>query len=363
MSIAQPKSKASLPCLITREKDPINYEFAFPTLDSRITPNDKFYIRNHFPVPEIKIENWKLSVDGNVEQPFSLNYNELIELPAKTVMATLECAGNGRSKLAPKAKGLLWEQGAVGNAEWTGVPLKSLLERAGVKSGVTEITLEGLDRGSVTEEPKSPKNISFNHSIPVIKAMQEDVLIAYKMNGAILTPMHGYPVRAIIPGWYGMASVKWLGRIIASEESVKGYWQTLEYSYWRKIKSIPTLVPVSRMLIKSEIARPGLHEVLQSGSEYTVFGAAWAGENDVEKVEISTDGGANWAPARLLDESVKYSWQLWEFIWKVPKMPGNYSVMARATDNKGNRQPANHSDLKRTYMVNSVVPVDVIVEK
>lgn len=362
MSIHPPHKKAFFPGLITREKEPVNYEFAFPTLDDRITPNDSFYIRNHFPVPEINIEDWQLSIEGNFQNSYKISYNELIKLPSKTVMATLECAGNGRSKLIPKAKGLLWEQGAIGNAEWTGVSLKILLEQAQLGAGTIEIILEGADKGFVTEEPKSPGKISFNHSIPLSKAMQDDVLVAYKMNGEMLTPMHGYPVRAIIPGWYGMASVKWLSKIIATEKPLKSYWQTLEYAYWEKIENIPTLVPVSDMQVKSEIARPGLHEVIKAGSRYNVFGAAWAGENEIEKVEISSDGGVTWKDARLLDKHINYSWRLWEFIWQVSKKPGSYSLVARATDNKGNQQPLEHSDNRRTYMVNCIVPMDVIVQ-
>ncbi|QJD98353.1 sulfite oxidase [Mucilaginibacter robiniae] len=362
MSIPINSSKAIFPGLITREREPVNLEFAFPTLDGRITPAEQFYVRSHFPIPEIKAEEWRLSIEGEVEHPFILTFEELKQMPARTVMATLECAGNGRSKLVPKAKGLLWEQGAVGNAEWTGVPLHLLLEKAGLKAGVIEIILEGQDEGTISEEPKAPGTIVFAHSLPLDKALQEQVLIAFEMNGEPLTAIHGYPVRAIIPGWYGMASVKWLIKITATATRFHSYWQTLEYAYWKDLYGKPTLVPVTEMQVKAEIARPALQEVVAAGSIYRVTGAAWSGEQVVEQVEISTDDGQSWQPATLLEEPVRYAWQLWEFAWNVPPTPGAYQLRARATDAAGHSQPDTHEDMRRTYMVNFVAPVEVIVK-
>lgn len=336
-------------------------EFAFATLDSRITPSEQFYVRNHFPVPDIKAEDWRLSIEGAVEQPLVLTYEELKQMPSRTVMATLECAGNGRSKLVPKSKGLLWEQGAVGNARWTGVPLRLLLEKAGLRPDAVEVILEGQDAGTINEEPKAPGTIVFDHSLPLTKAMQEDVLIAFEMNGEPLTPIHGYPVRVIVPGWYGMASIKWLIKITATATPYRSYWQTLEYAYWQELYGKPTLVPVSEMQIKAEIARPALHEVVAAGSIYPITGAAWAGEQAVEQVEVSTDDGQSWQPATLLEEPVRYAWRLWKWDWNVPAEAGTYRLWARATDAAGNIQPQKHEVMRRNYMVNFVAPVEVIV--
>lgn len=360
--VAETTNKAAFPGMITREKEPVNLEFPFPTLDNRITPNNQFYIRGHFHIPELDASSWRLTITGDVKQEITFTYDELRKLPSKKVMATLECAGNGRANLAPKVKGLLWEQGGVGNAEWTGVPLSVLLDKAGVKLGTIEIILEGADKGEVTEEPKSPGEIYFARSLPLAKARQAEVLIAYQMNGKDLNLAHGFPVRAIIPGWYGMASVKWLTKITATTVPYKGYWQTLEYAYWKRKDGLPTLTPVTEMVVKAEIARPALHEAIPAGKSYRVYGAAWCGESEVAKVEISTDEGKNWQQAKLLDQPVPYSWRFWEFNWQVPAQPGKQKLVVRATDKNGNTQPETHDHDKRTYMINQMVPLEVDIQ-
>jgi DMSO/TMAO reductase YedYZ molybdopterin-dependent catalytic subunit len=209
-------------------------------------------------------------------------------------VATLECAGNSRVFLAPPVPAAPWELGAVGNAEWTGVPLSVVLERAGLAEGVCDIVLEGADRGVPKEEPKPPGPISYARSIPRARAMEPDVLIAYKMNWQDLMPDHGYPLRAIVPGYYGMSSVKWLTNIIATTGPFQGYWQTSDYAYWDDSKEMPVRRPLAEMKLKSEIARPRVYERLQPGRPNTIFGAAWAGDTDVTEIFISVDGGASW---------------------------------------------------------------------
>lgn len=362
-SVAEPvpgrTGKAAFPGMITREKEPVNLEFPFPTLDNLITPSNQFYIRGHFHIPELDASSWRLIITGDVKQEVSLTYDELRKLPSKKIMATLECAGNGRANLAPKVKGLLWEQGGIGNAEWTGVPLSVLLDKAGIKPGTIEIILEGADKGEVTEEPKSPGEIHFARSLPLVKARQEEVLIAYQMNGKDLTAAHGFPVRAIIPGWYGMASVKWLTKITATSTPFKGYWQTLEYAYWKRQDGLPTLTAVTEVEVKAEIARPALHEAVPIGKPYRVYGAAWCGESEVTKVEISMDEGKSWQLAKLLENPVPHAWRLWEFNWQVPGHAGKQKLVVRATDKKGNTQPETHDPDRRTYMVNRMVPLEV----
>jgi DMSO/TMAO reductase YedYZ molybdopterin-dependent catalytic subunit len=352
--------QARFPGLITREQAPLNLELPFATLSERVVPTNQFYVRSHFPIPAVEAASWQLSIEGEVGQVLQISYEELRSLPATTLMATLECAGNGRARLAPKAKGLLWEQGAVGNATWTGVPLSVLLERAGVLPAAVELIFEGADEGTVNDEPKAPGTITYARSLPLAKASQPEVLVAYLMNGQPLTPEHGYPVRLIVPGWYGMASVKWLRKITVSATPYTGYWQTLEYAYWQRTHGLPALTPVSEMLVKAEIARPALYEAVPAGQPYRVFGAAWTGESEVAGVEVSTDGGQTWQPAQLLDEAVPFAWRLWEFNWSVPAGPGRYSLQARATDRAGHSQPTAHDPDRRNYMITKIASVEVL---
>src|SRR5260370_12441614 len=267
----------------------------FDQLDSYLTPTELFYIRSDFPAPKIDAAEYQLRIDGAVRNPLALSYKELREMPSETRTATLECAGNGRVFLIPQARGAQWELGAVGNAEWTGVPLRALLERAGLEDDACEVVLEGADRGTPTEEPIPPGPISYARSMPREKAVQPEVLIAYQMNGRDLSRNHGYPVRAIVPGHYGMASVKWLTRIQAVREPFQGYWQTSDYGYWGYLDGQPVRRALGEIHLKSEIGRPAVYETLEPNRVYTVSGATWAGETDVTEIALSTDGGQTWA--------------------------------------------------------------------
>src|SRR6266513_47471 len=267
--------------LIIRQKEPNNLETPFDQVDSFLTPTELFYIRSHFPTPKLELAPYRLHVDGAVRNPFSLSYSELRDMPAETRVATLECAGNSRVFLIPQAEGAQWELGAVGNAEWRGVPLRALLERAGLEEDACEVVFEGADHGVPAEEPKPPLPISYARSLTRAKALQPEVLIAYEMNGRDLSRDHGYPVRAIVPGHYGMASVKWLTRIQAVRQPFQGYWQTSDYGYWDFLDGKPVRRPLTEIKLKSAIARPSVYETLLPDQTYTVFGAAWAGETEV----------------------------------------------------------------------------------
>lgn len=356
-----PHQGGTFPGMITRQREPINLEFPFPTLDSVLTPNNRFYVRNHFPVPHLDPASWRLEVGGAVRQSLTLSYDQLRRMPSKTFTATLECAGNSRVLLVPTAKGAQWEQGGVSNAQWTGVPLSALLERAGISPNAVEVILEGADKGELKEEPKSPGVIHFARSLPLAKALG-DVLVAYKMNGKDLAPEHGFPVRAIVPGWYGMASVKWLTHITLTATPFDGYWQTLEYAYFRRNHGMSDLVPITEMQIKAQIARPMLHEVVAAGTTYRVFGATWTGESDVARVEVSSDGGKTWHDAKLLGHATPFAWRLWEYPWKVPDQRGRSVIMARATDKRGRTQPQHHDPDRRNYMINFIQPIEVEVQ-
>jgi DMSO/TMAO reductase YedYZ molybdopterin-dependent catalytic subunit len=352
-------AESSFPGLILREKEPENLEFPFATLNSFLTPNEHFYIRNHFPIPQLEVKNWRLKVEGAIERPLELNYDDLTKMPSRTQVALLECAGNSRGFLTPKAKGVQWELGAVGNAEWTGVPLAAVLDRAGIKKGAVEVVLEGADEGEIKEDPKSPGKIHFARSLPLEKARKPEVLLAHRMNGKELPPAHGFPVRAVVAGWYGMASVKWLTRIVVTDQPFQGFFQTLDYSYFERRRGLPSLVPLTEMEVKAEIAHPASHEVIPVKSSYRIHGAAWAGESEVTKVEVSTDGGTTWADARLLEKWVPHSWRLWDYEWQTPGQAGFVTVMARATDRRNRVQAGKHDPDRRGYKISHVLPVEV----
>jgi DMSO/TMAO reductase YedYZ molybdopterin-dependent catalytic subunit len=348
--------------LIIRQKEPRNLETPFDQLDSFLTPTELFYIRSHFPTPTLDITSYRLRIDGAVQHPLSLSYEQLRDMPSETRVATLECAGNSRVFLIPQVGGAQWELGAVGNAEWTGVPLGALLERAGLEDDACEIVFEGADRGTPVEPPVPPGPISYARSLPRDKAVQREVLIAYQMNGRDLPLDHGYPVRAVVPGHYGMASVKWLTHIHAVREPFQGYWQTSDYGYWDELDGQPVRRPLGEIKLKSEIARPRVYETLSSNQVYTVFGAAWAGETEATEIAVSTDGGENWTEAEFLDPPQPYAWRRWRFDWLTPSEPGQYTLMARAKSANGDVQPDKHDPKYGTYMIDYPLPIEVFVD-
>jgi DMSO/TMAO reductase YedYZ molybdopterin-dependent catalytic subunit len=347
--------------LIIRQKEPKNLEALFDRMDSYVTPTGQFYIRNHFPAPKLDRASYQLRVEGAFGRPLALSYDELRSMPSETRVATLECAGNSRVFLIPQAPGAQWELGAVGNAEWTGVPLRSLLERADLAADACEIVLEGSDRGTPKEEPVPPTPISYARSLPRAKALQPEVLIAYAMNGRDLTQDHGFPVRAIVPGHYGMASVKWLTGIQAVREPFQGYWQTSDYAYWASMDGRPVRRALGEMKLKSEIARPRVYETLAPNRICTISGAAWAGETDVTEVMVSTDGGQTWALAEFLDPERRYAWRRWKFDWLTPKDPGQHTLLACARDARGMLQPVQHDLNYGAYVINHSLPIEVFV--
>jgi DMSO/TMAO reductase YedYZ molybdopterin-dependent catalytic subunit len=346
---------------IVRSESPLNLEMPFSTLDSFITPTKSFYVRTHFPVPAIDRDAWWLHVEGEVEKAFAINYEQLMTFESVTTPVTLECAGNNRSFLEPKVKGVQWHLGAVSTAEWTGVRLSTLLDQVTLKSNACEVILEGADCGML-EDPKSPPGeLKFARSIPLEKA-RRDVLLAYKMNGEDLPPEHGFPVRAIVPGWYAMASVKWLQRIIVTDRPFTGYYQTIDYAYWEKRDDIAELKPLTEVQVKAEIARPAENEIVPANSKVCVRGGAWACDAEITKVELSTDGGATWSDTKLLGESKPNAWRFWEFDWQTPSQPGKQTLIARATDSLGRTQPVMRDPDRGTYMINHLLPIEVEVK-
>jgi DMSO/TMAO reductase YedYZ molybdopterin-dependent catalytic subunit len=352
-----------MPGLIARQKNPDNLESPFPALNSFLTPTHLFYVRSHFAVPELDAGSWRLKIEGAVKKTVEISHDDLRKMPAHTLTAVLECSGNGRVFLKPPQVGIRWELGGVSNAEWTGVRLADVLERAGLREDAVEIILEGADKGAFTDpNPKTPGVIHYSRSLPLKKARRPEVLLAYQMNGKDLPAAHGFPVRAIVAGWYGMASVKWLQRIIVTDAPFQGYFQTFTYTIWERSRGEPTLVPVTEVQVKSQIARPASHERIPGGTKYRVFGAAWVGDSAIRKVEVSTDEGKTWTEAKLLGKDVAFSWRFWEHTWQTPTRPGRHVLMARATDVRGRVQPMKRDDDRRDAVISHVLPIEVEIE-
>lgn len=346
--------------MIVRSNEPRNLEMPFASLADWKVPNERFYVRNHFAMPTVDPASYKLTVEGLVENRLELSLAELKKLPALTTPLTLECAGNSRVFLVPPARGLHWGHGAVGNAEWTGVPLAALLERAKVKPGAVEVVLFGADQGRIAD-PATPGVIHFDRSLPLAKATKPEVVLAYRMNGQELPHAHGFPLRAVVGGWYGMASVKWLTRIVVIDRPHAGYFHTMSYSIFQKREAGPELVTVTTVQPKAAIARPALNEVVPAGKPYAVTGAAWAGESKVARVDVSTDGGKTWNPAKLIGEVKPFCWVHWRYEWAVPAARGPVKLVARCTDAAGATQPVARDPDRGAYMINHLIPVEVLV--
>ncbi len=347
--------------LFERVHEPQNLEAPFAELaDTFVTPTHKFYVRSHFAAPEVAADSFRLTVDGLVETPLSLSLADLREMATVSRPATLECAGNGRVFLVPAVAGAQWGLGAVGTAVWTGVPLGAVLDRAKVKAGAVDVVLTGADKGAVAGPPSSPGAIHFDRGIPLAKCRRDETLLAWEMNGQPLTPSHGFPLRAVVGGWYGMAAVKWLTRVTVTDRPYQGFWQTLDYSYFERDGGRPGLTPITGILPKASVARPATGEVVPAGKPYRVTGLAWAGEQAVATVEVSTDGGATWRPAALDKQAKPHCWQAWSAEW-TPTARGPAQVVARATDAAGRTQPVKRDPDRRTYLINHLVPVPVTV--
>jgi DMSO/TMAO reductase YedYZ molybdopterin-dependent catalytic subunit len=360
--VATPQESHRPPGMIIREKMPENLEFPFSTLDSFLTPNDRFYVRSHFAVPTLDPTTWRLRVEGAVKTPLELTLADLMQMPSQTIPATLECAGNGRVFLSPAVKGAQWELGAVSNAEWTGVALGAVLARAGVLPGAVDVVLEGADSGEIKDPPKPAGPIHFARSLPMAQANRPEVLLAYRMNGAELPVAHGFPLRGVVPGWYAVASVKWLTRLVVTDRPFNGHFQSVDYSVWERANGLPNRIPITEMQVKSQIARPDMREAVMAGSVYRVYGTAWTGDSEITLVEISTDGGMSWQPAKLLGKPARFAWRFWEMRWKVPAQRGRVTLLSRATDARGRTQPLTRQTDAENYQIHHALPIDVDIQ-
>jgi DMSO/TMAO reductase YedYZ molybdopterin-dependent catalytic subunit len=345
---------------IVRSASPQNLEADFASLDSFITPVEKHYIRNHYPVPVVDAASWKLVVDGAVRRPLAMGIDALRAMPATTHAVTLECAGNGRLFLTPKVSGVQWAQGAVSTAEWTGVLLGELLDRAGLRPEAVDVVADGLDIGPVNTSPRPAGEISYHRGLAVREAVDRGALIAYAMNGAPLPPAHGFPARLVVPGAYGMAAVKWLRRLAVTAAPFDGYWQTTDYAYWDRSGAYPQRRPLLGIQVKSLIARPVADAQLARATAVEVTGAAWS-EGSIARVDVSSDGGATWQPASFMDAPQPGVWRRWRHNWQTPATAGASTLMSRATDSLGRVQPMTRNPDYGSYVVHHVVPVSVQV--
>jgi sulfane dehydrogenase subunit SoxC len=311
----------------------LNQEMRWEQLYGRgyLTPTPLFFIRNHDPTPSIDVKTWRLKVEGpGVERPLELPYDDLLRMPSRSVTCYIECAGNGRSFFKDvnnqPAKGTQWRLGAYGVAEWTGVPLAEILKRAGLKRSAIDVMPTGLDTRKI-ERP-----------MPVAKALEEDTLLAYAMNGDILPPDHGFPVRAVVPGWVGIANIKWVGRIVVSEAPLFVEKNTTDYVLIGPDfpEHPPAKGPIlSLQTMKSAVALPW-PATLNAGPNL-IRGYAWSPHGKIAQVDYSLDGGANWAKAALREPNIPRGGVKWDFAWEAH--PGAYTIMTRATDDKGKTQP------------------------
>ena len=322
------------------------------------TPAGLHYLLVHFDVPVVDPDGWRLTVGGRVATELSLSLDELRARPATTLAVTLECAGNGRARLDPRPVSQPWLLEAVGTAEWTGVPLGDLLGEAGVEDDAVEVHFRGLDRGVEGGETQQ-----YERSLTLAEARREEVLLAYAMNGDPLPPQHGFPLRLVVPGWYGMTSVKWLDRITVLDTPFDGYQQAHGY----RLRQTPDEQgePVTRMVPRSLMVPPGIPDfatrdrVLEPGP-CTVRGRAWSGFGPIERVEVSVDGGETWSDARLGTQESRWAWVGWEWEWDAAD-PGEYELCCRATDVAGNEQPLDAPWNLGGYANNEVQRVSVTV--
>ena len=313
---------------------PLNAETPVASLRTWTTDNEVFFKRNQGKIMEkpIALSDWQLTIDGLVEKKLTLTFEDIRRMPKAEVANTLECSGNSRSLLKEKASGNPWTIGGVGNAIWGGIWLKDLFDETGLKKNARHVSFEGKD------QPLGSAGIRFIRSIPLKKAV-ESTLLAYEMNGEILPLKHGYPLRALALGWTGANCVKWLHKITVLDRPYEGFFMDRVYRVFQKGEDPKSGKVVKDILVKSIIVEPLNGETLPAGV-LAIRGSAYAGEAGIKKVEVSVDDGRTWLAAELIGLRETYAWRHWEYLWSVEKK-GKYTIMARATDTKGLRQPEN----------------------
>ena len=310
-----------------------NHSMPLEALRNDTTPPGLHYLLNHFDIPFIDAEQWHLRIGGAVQRSLELNLKALRRSPRISIPVTLECAGNGRSLLRPRPLSQPWRLEAVGTAVWTGVPLSYLLAQAGVEDDAVEVVFTGADsgiQGGVRQQ--------YARSLPIAEALRPDLVLAYRMNGNDLPPQHGYPLRLVVPGWYGMASVKWVSSIKVLTKPFDGFQQAVAYRYQQDADDAG--IPVTWIKVRSLLVPPGVPDfftrsrTVQAGP-VLLTGRAWSGEGAVQRVEVGIDG--KWAPAHLEHPAGPFAWCAWSLPWMAD--PGDHELACRATDATGTTQP------------------------
>jgi DMSO/TMAO reductase YedYZ molybdopterin-dependent catalytic subunit len=312
--------------LLVRSTDPLNCETELSGLaGGLVVANNRFYIRNHFGIPSLDPARWRLEVGGLVKRHLSLGLDLVRAMPSVTTVVTLECAGNGRAGLWPPVPGEQWGLGAAGTAEWTGVALTEMLDRAGIPATAQEVVFRGADCGQVDGHPG---RVRFARSLPIGQLGQAGALLAYAMNGEELPVRHGYPLRLVVPGWYAVASVKWLTEILLTGHPFRGHFQVERYHIYGK--------PLTRQRVRSLITEPASGGTVEPG-QVLIRGLAWSGAAPIARVEVSIDDGP-WQPVTLTGESHRDRWQQWELFARTTRS-GGITIRARAIDLAGQTQP------------------------
>ena len=321
-----------------------------------VTPPGLHYLLIHYDIPLVDAASFALTIDGHVEQALRLGLDDLRALPQATARVTLECAGNGRARLDPRPVSQPWLVEAVGTAEWTGTPLAPLLREAGLQDGAVDVVFTGADHGVERGEEQD-----YQRSLSVADAMAEDVLLAYEMNGAPLPPQHGYPLRLVVPGWYGMAHVKWLTSITVVDEPFDGYQMR---AYRRRSDRNDPGTPITRIEPRALLVPPGFPDFMSRArvvrpGPVTIEGRAWSGWAPIERVEVSVDGGASWQAASVEPGPSPSAWSRWSLTWDAA--PGRYLLSARARDASGREQPMDQPWNRGGFANNLAQQVDVLV--
>ncbi|GGW94549.1 hypothetical protein GCM10010321_05210 [Streptomyces chartreusis] len=337
-----------------------NHGLPLEALRHDITPPGLHYVLTHYDIPYVPEGiPWPLTLDGRVRRPLRLDLSDLHRFPQVTTRVTLECAGNGRALLTPRPVSQPWLVEAVGTAEWTGVPLRLLLAEAGVEPDAVDVVFTGADHGVERGVEQD-----YRRALPVEVAMGGDpeVLVAHSMNGAPLPPQHGYPLRLIVPGWYGMAHVKWLRSITVADEPFTGFQQAVAYRLRRDPADAGE--PVTRIAPRALLVPPGFPDfmsrarVVRPGT-VALEGRAWSGRAPVTRVEVSTDAGHTWRDAEQApDDGERWAWRRWRYDWTAT--PGEHVLSARATDAGGHTQPLEQPWNRGGFVNNLVQRVPVL---
>jgi len=333
-----------------------NHSMPLEALRYPITPLGLHYLLIHFDIPFVDPSTWELTVGGLVRRPLRLTLDEVRSRPATSLAVTLECAGNGRARLSPRPLSQPWLAEAVGTAEWTGTSLGPILDEAGLQEGARHVVFTGLDRGV-----QGGVEQLYERSLPLDEARREEVLLVYAINGQPLPPQHGFPVRLIVPGWYGMTHVKWLRSITVTDRPFAGYQQARAYHF--RTSDQDAGEPVTRMLPRALMVPPGVPDFMSrtrfvTPGTHVIDGRAWSGRGMITRVELSADGGGTWADASLEPPVSAFAWRGWTYQWKAS--PGAHELCVRATDSAGNVQPEEQSWNLEGVQNNAIQRVRVI---